>query len=81
MVNERSGARKPQGASSSTRPAEEGGSRHQDEELDIALDESFPASDAPSETQPGTSEPAKSSGFDEDREREIQERRARSRQK
>ncbi len=37
--------------------------------LDIALDESFPTSDAPGHTPPGGGEPAPSSGFDEDAER------------
>ena len=39
---------------------------HQDAKLDVALDESFPTSDAPSNTQPGKGkDPAPSSGFDE----------------
>ncbi len=39
--------------------------------LDVALDESFPTSDAPSNTQPGKgSDPAPSSGFDPEAERE-----------
>jgi hypothetical protein len=43
-----------------------------DAKLDIALDESFPTSDAPSNTQPGKGkDPAPSSGFDEDKEKAI----------
>lgn len=39
--------------------------------LDVALDESFPTSDAPSNTQPGKgSDPAPSSGYDEAAERD-----------
>lgn len=39
---------------------------HQDAKLDVALDESFPTSDAPSNTQPGKGQdPAPSSGYDE----------------
>lgn len=42
----------------------------EDAKLDVALDESFPSSDAPSNTQPGKGkDPAPSSGFDEDAER------------
>jgi hypothetical protein len=38
-----------------------------DAKLDIALDETFPSSDAPSTTRPGSSgEPAPSSGYDPD---------------
>ena len=37
----------------------------EDAKLDVALDESFPTSDAPSNTQPGKGkDPAPSSGFD-----------------
>ena len=40
-----------------------------DAKLDIALDETFPTSDAPSNTQPGKgSDPAPSSGYDADAE-------------
>lgn len=49
---------------------------HEDAKLDVELDESFPTSDAPSQTRPGGSEPAQSSGFDENAERRIQEQRA-----
>jgi hypothetical protein len=41
--------------------------------VDIASDESFPASDPPSHTAPGGSEPAPSSGYDEDAERALVE--------
>lgn len=38
----------------------------EDAKLDIALDESFPTSDAPSNTQPGKGkDPAPSSGYDD----------------
>ena len=41
----------------------------EDAKLDVALDESFPTSDAPSNTQPGKGkDPAPSSGYDEDAE-------------
>jgi hypothetical protein len=43
----------------------------EDGKLDIALDESFPGSDAPSNTRPGTGEPAASSGYDERAERRF----------
>lgn len=43
---------------------------NEDAKLDIALDESFPTSDAPSNTQPGKGkDPAPSSGYDEAAER------------
>ena len=43
-----------------------------DAKLDIALDESFPTSDAPSNTQPGKGkDPAPSSGYDEAEEEAI----------
>ena len=41
----------------------------EDAQLDEALDESMDASDPPSVTQPGKSEPAPSSGFDEAEEK------------
>ena len=42
-----------------------------DAKLDVALDESFPTSDAPSNTQPGKGkDPAPSSGYDEEAEHE-----------
>jgi hypothetical protein len=45
---------------------------HEDAKLDIALDESFPTSDAPSNTQPGKGkDPAPSSGYDEGEEKRI----------
>jgi hypothetical protein len=44
----------------------------EDAKLDIALDESFPTSDAPSNTQPGKGkDPAPSSGYDEEREKKL----------
>jgi hypothetical protein len=48
---------------------------HVDAKLDVALDESFPTSDAPSQTRPGDGEPAPSSGYDEEAERQILEDR------
>jgi hypothetical protein len=43
-----------------------------DAKLDIALDESFPTSDAPSNTQPGKGkDPAPSSGYDEEKEKAL----------
>ena len=41
----------------------------EDAKLDVALDESFPTSDAPSNTQPGKGkDPAPSSGYDSEAE-------------
>ena len=51
---------------------------HEDSKADIALDESFPTSDAPGHAASGSGEPAPSSGFDEDAERKIMERRERA---
>ncbi len=46
----------------------------QDAKLDVALDESFPTSDAPSNTQPGKGkDPAPSSGYDADAEAKLAE--------
>lgn len=43
---------------------------NEDAKLDVALDESFPTSDAPSNTQPGKGkDPAPSSGYDPEAER------------
>ena len=43
----------------------------EDGKLDIAVDETFPASDAPSNTQPGKGkDPAPSSGYDPEAEAE-----------
>ncbi|MES2497031.1 MAG: hypothetical protein V4618_13030 [Pseudomonadota bacterium] len=43
---------------------------NEDAKLDVALDESFPTSDAPSNTQPGKGkDPAPSSGYDVDAEK------------
>ncbi|MEH3105936.1 MAG: hypothetical protein PGN09_01215 [Sphingomonas fennica] len=51
------------------RPALKTNPADEDAKLDIALDETFPTSDAPSNTQPGKgSDPAPSSGFDEEAE-------------
>ena len=42
----------------------------EDAKLDVALDESFPTSDAPSNTQPGKGkDPAPSSGYDDEMEK------------
>ena len=49
-----------------------------DAKLDIGLDESFPTSDAPANTAPGSDEPAPSSGYDEAAERLLMERRERA---
>lgn len=43
----------------------------EDAKLDVALDESFPTSDAPANTAPGAGEPALSSGYDEEAERKL----------
>lgn len=45
---------------------------------DIASDESFPASDAPSHSPAGSSEPAPSSGYDEEAERAKERRQGKS---
>jgi hypothetical protein len=51
----------------------------EDAKLDIALDETFPTSDAPSITQPGKSkEPPASSGYDEEMEAELARRAKRA---
>lgn len=43
---------------------------NEDAKLDVALDESFPTSDAPSNTQPGKGkDPAPSSGYDAEAEK------------
>ena len=48
------------------KPALQKNPSHSDAKLDIELDETFPSSDPPSNTQPGRgSEPAPSSGFKE----------------
>jgi hypothetical protein len=44
---------------------------HVDAKLDVALDESFPTSDVPSQTRPGGNDPALSSGYDEEAEQQI----------
>ncbi len=44
--------------------------KDEDAKLDVALDETFPTSDAPSNTQPGKGkDPAPSSGYDEEAEK------------
>jgi hypothetical protein len=44
----------------------------EDAKLDVALDETFPTSDPPSNTQPGKGkDPAPSSGYDEEKEKAI----------
>ena len=44
----------------------------EDAKLDVALDESFPTSDAPSNTQPGKGkDPAPSSGYDAEAEERL----------
>lgn len=50
----------------------------EDAKLDIALDESFPTSDAPGHSRPGTLDPAPSSGYDHDAETGILRRRKRN---
>jgi hypothetical protein len=50
----------------------------EDARLDIALDESFPTSDAPSHARPGSAGPAPSSGFNEEAEAAILRRRKRN---
>ncbi|MDB5663037.1 MAG: hypothetical protein JWM38_1395 [Sphingomonas bacterium] len=68
-----------EGATDRVRPAIDAGDdkrlrqnpSDEDAKLDVAIDETFPASDAPSNTQPGRgSDPAPSSGYDEAAERE-----------
>ena len=44
--------------------------KNKDAQLDAGLDESMDASDPPSSTQPGSGDPAKSSGCDEEAERQ-----------
>jgi hypothetical protein len=46
-----------------------------DGKLDIGLDETFPSSDAPANTQPGGGNPVASTGFDEEEERRLAEER------
>ena len=49
----------------------------EDGKLDVALDETFPTSDAPSNTQPGKGkDPAPSSGYDPEEEARIAGERA-----
>ncbi|MFW2830130.1 hypothetical protein [Sphingomonas sp. ID0503] len=45
---------------------------NEDAKLDVGLDETFPGSDAPSNTQPGKGkDPAPSSGYDPEAEAEL----------
>lgn len=44
--------------------------------LDVGLDESFPASDPASATQPGHGDPAPSSGYDEEAEKALEREKA-----
>ena len=47
---------------------------NEDAKLDVALDETFPTSDAPSNTQPGKGkDPAPSSGYDEEAEARLRD--------
>jgi hypothetical protein len=48
---------------------------HADSKLEIGLDESFPTSDPPANSLPGSADPAPSSGFDEVAEAEIAKER------
>ena len=48
---------------------------NEDAKLDVALDETFPSSDAPSNTQPGKGkDPPPSSGFDPEAEADLARR-------
>jgi hypothetical protein len=48
---------------------------NEDAKLDVALDETFPGSDAPSNTQPGKGkDPAPSSGYDPEAEARMEGR-------
>ena len=49
---------------------------HEDGKLDVGIDESFPSSDPPAATQPGRSDPAPSSGYDEEAEEAIAREKA-----
>jgi len=51
---------------------------HDKSKLDVGLDESFPASDPASATQPGHSDPAPSSGYDEEAEKALEREKAAS---
>lgn len=55
-----------EGHDAESHPALKRDPSNEDAKLDVALDESFPTSDPPSNTQPGKGlDPAPSSGFDE----------------
>jgi hypothetical protein len=49
---------------------------HDKGKLDVGLDESFPASDPASATQPGHADPAPSSGYDEETEKALERDKA-----
>jgi hypothetical protein len=49
---------------------------HEGSKLDVGLDESFPSSDPASATQPGHSDPAPSSGYDEEAEKKLEREKA-----
>lgn len=51
---------------------------HDKSKLDVGLDESFPASDPASSTQPGHGDPAPSSGYDEEAEKALEREKAES---
>jgi len=51
---------------------------HDKGKLDVGLDESFPASDPAAATQPGHSDPAPSSGYDEEAEKKLEREKAAS---
>ncbi len=46
---------------------------HEEGKLDVGLDESFPSSDPAAATQPGHSDPAPSSGYNEEAEKAREE--------
>lgn len=48
----------------------------EDGKLEVGLDESFPTSDPPSITHPGGSDPAPSSGYDEQAEADLARQKA-----
>lgn len=48
---------------------------HEDAKLEVGLDESFPSSDPPATSTPGSGEPVASSGFDEEAEKKLAETR------
>lgn len=48
---------------------------HEDAKLDIGLDETFPSSDPPAAATRGHADPAPSSGYDEEAERKLAEKK------